>query len=97
MLKTKFTRIKKWAEENDYPIIESEELQMLKVVTEKVQFDISNRESSIYHSVKGLKGDRAGLYMSIRHKAQTYSSVYCFYYSQKEIIETMEETLKYMK
>lgn len=97
MLKTKFTRIKKWAEENDYAIIESEKLGMLKLFTEKVEFDISNRESSIYYGRNGLSGDRAGLYMSMKHKSQIYSSGYCFYYSQKEIIETMEEILKYMK
>lgn len=91
MAKVKFTRIRKWAEANGFEVKEGYREEAITVrVDSTLYFSIDNRASAMFYGRNGLTGDRGGLYMSINKEGQRWSGS-CFYYSQKEMIEYMEQ------
>lgn len=89
---SKFTKIKKWVVENGFQIKNAYMNNITVRVSDETHFNISYRESSLFTSRSGSSGGRAGLYMSIHQKGKRNMGS-CFYYSQKEIIEYMEDFL----
>lgn len=90
MEKAKFTRIKKWATEKGYTITKGSYSNSIRIFIDNSfnGFEISFHESTIYRSIKGMRGEPKGLYIAeIRNNRLGYS----FHKkSQSEIIEEME-------
>jgi hypothetical protein len=61
-----FTKIRKWAETNGYEVEERNVSRpaITVRVNKELSFDLDERESTIYHSIKGIRGNCAGLYIS---------------------------------
>lgn len=88
-----FTKIRKWAQEKGYTIEEHSKSISVKV-NKKLSFTIENRESTIYRSIRGIKGNPKGIYLtefSQRFKSCGFSM---HYKSQKNIIDRMEEVIE---
>lgn len=94
--KKTFTKIRKWAEAKGYEVKDSNYFNKITVtINEKLSFTIDQRESTIYHSIRGRKGNAAGIYMAVNHDGR---SGYGFQQrSQKEMIEKMEQEIKKME
>lgn len=93
---SKFTKIKKWANENGFQIINTYMNNITVWVSDETHFKISYRESSLFTNRSGSSGGRAGLYMSIHQKGQMNMGSF-LYDSQKQIIEYMEDFLGILK
>lgn len=103
-----FTKIRKWAEEKgyiveDYKGLISDRQQVTIHATDDIKFQIENRESTVYQSIRGKRGNPKGIYLSTNRfyadangsgKAYWHSGYGFCHYTQKEIIESMETTIK---
>jgi hypothetical protein len=97
---TKFTKIRKWANEKGYQVEDAYAYgnrPAIKVtVDEQHSFTCEEKESTVYYSVNGMAGDRGGLYMAHNHKPEDGRFVrpYSFWYqSQTDMITAMENYL----
>jgi len=97
-----FTVIRKWAEANGYKVEETwayGDQDAIRVhINEKLSFKAEMRKSTIYQSIRGQRGDCAGLYITedIKHEAgTTWRRSYAFHKpSQKYAIESMESDIR---
>ena len=103
MAKT-FTKIRKWAENKGFKVEDvwayGNKPAIQVTVNDDLHFKIEMRDSTIYHSVRGIKGDRAGMYMSSHRKPKDgrYFRAYGFYQeSQTYAIEGMENEIREME
>lgn len=94
-----FTKIRKWAEEKGYKVEERNYSRpsIRVVISEEQSFELDMRESTIYHSIRGMKGDCAGLYLAenLKPKSGKFIRSYSFHQrTQKEAIESMEKDIR---
>lgn len=100
MEKTKFTKVRKWAEEQGYKVQDksySFKSAIKVIVDEENAFTCETRESTIYMSIRGVKGDAGGLYLTHEYKPKDgrFIRSYAFHKnSQKEMIEDMEDKIR---
>jgi hypothetical protein len=92
----KFTRIKNWAERKGFKIEEgtSGTRPYIKVIVNNKNegFKLEDRKSTIYRSIRGMKGKCAGIYLEVIQKGKTH---YDFHKtSQRNAIESMERDLE---
>ncbi|UUV46373.1 hypothetical protein [Bacillus phage vB_BanS-Thrax2] len=100
--KRTFTVIRKWAEKNGYKVEESwaygDQSAITIQINEQLSFKAEMRESTIYQSIRGQRGECAGLYITEKEKhvqGQPYRRSYAFHKpSQKYAIEDMESKIK---
>jgi hypothetical protein len=59
----KFKKIRVWAEAEGYKVKNWEGYQSITIFTEVGNFEVSHRESTIYHSIRGMRGNPKGLYV----------------------------------
>jgi hypothetical protein len=81
----KFKSIRKWAEQEGYKVKNWDGYQSITIFTEVGQFEVANRESTIYHSIRGMRGNPKGVYLSIP------GFVGSPYSSQKEILNEIKD------
>ncbi|UUV46906.1 hypothetical protein [Bacillus phage vB_BanS-Thrax4] len=97
-----FTVIRKWAEKMGYTVEDTwaygDQDACRVVVSEKLSFKLEMRKSTIYQSIRGQRGDCAGLYLTEerkREEGEPYRRNYAFHQrSQREAIEDMERDIK---
>ena len=72
MAKT-FTKVRKWAEERGYKVEDVKGFGGLPCIVihtvmegHVIPFELEIRESTIYHSIRGMKGRPKGMYLSVR-------------------------------
>ena len=100
MKDSKFTKIIKWAKENNYEVLDeiSEYSHEYRVTirVEDLKFEIENRESTIYHSIRGMKGKPKGIRLQTQRSGGVeYSRPFSdIYKTQSEVIEEMEYIIK---
>lgn len=98
---SKFSKIRKWAEEQGYACEDLETYDKKPAIQIKVNdtlsFCFEMRASTIYRSVRGQKGNRAGIYMFYKWKPKDGryipENATC-QYSQTDAIESMKTSLK---
>jgi hypothetical protein len=92
---SKFTKVKKWAEEKGFTVEEVtyKEVAFLINVEPGRWFAVEVRESSRYYGVRrGWTGDAAGMYMTFHETGRrSYSDRYD---TQQEMIDAMERELR---
>lgn len=93
MAKT-FTKVRKWTKEQGHEIEDREAYgdEVCVVIRASLgdrvlSFRLEQRESTIYHSIRGMKGDPKGMYLSVIGKRRCSSMLQS---SQKEAITEME-------
>lgn len=96
MKDSKFTKIIKWAKENNYETLDetSEYNHEHRVIIEvgNLKFKIENKESTIYHSIHGMKGKPKGIRLQTQklggvNYSRPFSDIYK---TQSEVIKEME-------
>ncbi|AZU98981.1 hypothetical protein pW2_156 [Bacillus phage pW2] len=100
-----FTVIRKWAEKNGYKVEDTwaygDQDACRVIVNEKLSFKAEMRNSTIYQSIRGQRGECAGLYLTEerkREEGEPYRRNYAFHMtSQKHAIENMESDIKKME
>lgn len=97
MKKRTFTNIRKWAEKMGYEVedrnLVSWKPRIMVKVNEKLRFELEVRESTVYHSIRGMKGNAGGLYVTAHITGRNRS--YDFHQaSQRVAIESMESDIK---
>lgn len=97
---SKFTKIRKWANEKGYKI-EDASISYIPairvIVDEENRFKCEERRSTVYMSIRGQKGDAGGLYLTHEYKPKDGRFVrpYGFWKaSQKEMIEDIEREIQ---
>ncbi|PGO60663.1 hypothetical protein [Priestia megaterium] len=93
----KFTKIRKWADEKGFKVEDERgyggQPCIRVIVNDKNEgFKLEMRESTIYHSVRGMKGERAGLYLELNKRGHRTTGFY--QESQTVAIEEMERDLE---
>lgn len=91
--KNKFTKIRKWAKEKGYEVIERRGYggapQIKIVINDKLYFEAEMKESSITHTIRGKQGYCAGLYIT------TFETGYNRHYAWHQ--RTQVDAIKYME
>lgn len=97
---SKLTKVIKWAEENNYQMIDrysSSGYPAFEIIVDEVNsFKCETRDSTIYMSIHGQRGDIGGLYLTHIYKPKDgrFHRPYGFWKSsQNEMIAEMEITL----
>ena len=82
-----FVNVRKWAQEKGFKVTDWDDQRTITIQAGEKRFVLQQRESTIYRSVRGIKGNPKGLYLSGVWK-------YAFKVaSQKEAIQEMERVL----
>jgi len=100
-----FTVIRKWAEKNGYKVEETyaygDQPAIRVFINEKLSYKAEMQRSTIYMSIRGQRGEPAGLYITEerkREEGQPWRRDYSFHKpSQKYAIEEMDYTIKKME
>lgn len=92
----KFTKIRKWATAKGFEVkdvVAYTTKPVIRVlINDDLYFEIDERESTIYHSIHGVRGNPKGLYLSTEGKGRRG---YAFHKtSQSSAIEDMENVIK---
>jgi len=98
---SKFTRIIKWAKDKGYEIKDTyaygDNKAVLIVVDEENSFKCETRDSTVYMSIRGQRGNAGGLYLTHKRKPKDGRFIrdYAFLQSsQKEMIMVMEGQIR---
>lgn len=100
MKDSKFTKIIKWAKENNYEVTDeiSNYLGKYQVIIKvgSIRFTVENKESTIYYSIHGMKGDPKGIRLETQVLEEgKYKRPFSFIYkTQSEVIREMENDIK---
>lgn len=101
---SKFTVVRKWAEEKGYKIEDTfaygDNKAIKVIINDEHSFKCETKKSTIYTSIRGQKGNCGGLYLTHEHKPKDGRFVrpYDFHKtSQKEMIQSMEREIKNIK
>lgn len=92
----KLSKIKKWADTNGYAVKEhaiSRDYQITVSIHKNLSFTVSERESTVYSSIRGKKGNPKGVYLAINDTSNFGSGYHFQYPSQKAIIDEMDEVI----
>lgn len=96
----KYTKVRKWAESNGFQVKEiwgaySNGDECIEIiVNEELSFELEYRKSTIYHGVKGKKGDAKGLYLR-EHNEKGQMPYATRQYAQTDAIESMNTSILY--
>lgn len=98
MAKT-FTKVRKWAQDNGYEVKDVRGyggLPKIEITSPEFLFELEMRESTIYYSVRGgMKGNRAGMYLSSVPNDGKFHRNYSFHKdSQKDAINDMKSEIE---